>query len=1337
MKNRKGFPGVVALGIVVLLVALSPVLATESESTRNPDGFQAMKKAGNNSGLASLAETEGGAATKGRITNMFLVDGANGGTIYEYNYEMRQIIRTCPTPVPANGVDADGLAYAGPRAGSPARLFYSNANYGNNVIYELDIDTCAVVRIIDAFTATTGLTNIMDLAWGESGGSFGANPGGAAVLWVSSPLGSTAGNPAAILPNGRFRAFDVDNPVTWVDSWNAGPVLNAGTVGSDFDHNTTDQSSIMFFQDTYPDIDAIDMGSAATFVDFYDTTENIPAAGLDYVWRRTDANNPLCSTDPGSTACQIREYHSTIAPDDTIYEYSGAIMDFTAIGRVPLSSAVDPTPGPAVTDIAVGDLDADYDGIADIVDNCKGVRTTDLSDTDVDAVGDACDNCPNASNQNQADGDHDGVGDVCDLIVDPVVLPARTVFLTDAFEGGTIYEYNPDTGQIVNSFATPELNIGTCQGLAYSQRLGKLYYINGSAATPIFWELDARNGTVLSSRLASSVYAATSVCGLGVGQLGLDSSTGIDHGGISVLYSVGRTSPTAQVEYIHDISNFDVMTSDRALGGQVAGQGAVTADEDNSGEVAWGGEIVDGGAYFTRNGADNANQNRLDFFANTPRAIWCRRQPTVVAGAGKDMIGLGSDGERLYMSRGSTDGLYVYNLSDYCTDPGAEFGTTIGLSCLGSATVPDGTPCNGSGSCSGGTAAGASCGIDARCTGACLGGDNDGTVCATDAICTGGGTCQNKGVCVNLGTCAGTGLCVDASVAPQPDATFVANPTPGGPITGVAAGLGDADFDGDPNTTDNCPTIANPGQEDFDNDGFGDICDNCPETANADQLETELLDKFDGVGDVCDNCFELFNPFQEDTDLDGLGDVCDFAPGYVDDSDGDDNTFGPDTPAVPRFMDLSLATTRVDICDFTCIGGADVCCGLPFGSGAPALIVELSMLGNTESPRVTSGTYEVNLDFGEPESVAGTFLSIKNAPVEPGVAGHNTQDVTVSAKLGQGTGGRSGGRYVSSAEINGLAGVEQLSTVNQLDGTISFVLPISSLIQTANPAEEAASGLDQSPLGTVEFALWFVARGLGNEIDRAPNTDNNLNPTITEEVTIFQAFFRQFDVAPTTVDFRGDNTCGGGDGDLVVLGSGTATSSITISNPSFDPLNVTGISFTDPQFTAPVSFPITLDELGGAQAISLEYTPTSIGVHTATGTVLGDDPTPTTFTIIGQGLPNDAPVVSNCTVVPTTVLLGQAPTVSADVSDTASLANVDMCRANGKRIAGGTLRFVNLNLVDDASTVGDVACDGRYTRNQATGGLFGRGTWEFTLECTDRQGNVSSALVCADTLLVQ
>jgi len=35
----------------------------------------------------------------------------------------------------------------------------------------------------------------------------------------------------------------------------------------------------------------------------------------------------------------------------------------------------------------------------------------------------------------------------------------------------------------------------------------------------------------------------------------------------------------------------------------------------------------------------------------------------------------------------------------------------------------------------------------------------------------------------------------------------------------------DSDGDGVPDSSDNCPFIANPGQEDFDNDGKGDVCD--------------------------------------------------------------------------------------------------------------------------------------------------------------------------------------------------------------------------------------------------------------------------------------------------------------------------------------------------------------------------------------------------------------------------------------------------------------------------------------------------------------------------------
>jgi hypothetical protein len=122
----------------------------------------------------------------------------------------------------------------------------------------------------------------------------------------------------------------------------------------------------------------------------------------------------------------------------------------------------------------------------------------------------------------------------------------------------------------------------------------------------------------------------------------------------------------------------------------------------------------------------------------------------------------------------------------------------------------------------------------------------------------------------------------------------------------------DSDKDGKIDILDNCPHVANPGQEDTDapitvcglegdgpgvtpqtctvvsqGDGVGDACDNCPKVSNAEQEDTDV----DGVGDACDNCKTVKNAGQADTDGDGVGDACDNCKtksnvGQID-SDGD------------------------------------------------------------------------------------------------------------------------------------------------------------------------------------------------------------------------------------------------------------------------------------------------------------------------------------------------------------------------------------------------------------------------------------------------------------------
>ena len=76
----------------------------------------------------------------------------------------------------------------------------------------------------------------------------------------------------------------------------------------------------------------------------------------------------------------------------------------------------------------------------------------------------------------------------------------------------------------------------------------------------------------------------------------------------------------------------------------------------------------------------------------------------------------------------------------------------------------------------------------------------------------------------------------------------------------------DPDGDGVASADDNCPYVANSGQEDDDDDGFGDACDNCP---------------------------NRYNPGQEDADGTGPGDLC-CCVGSV----GDANQSGDEDPTI-------------------------------------------------------------------------------------------------------------------------------------------------------------------------------------------------------------------------------------------------------------------------------------------------------------------------------------------------------------------------------------------------------------------------------------------------------
>jgi hypothetical protein len=142
----------------------------------------------------------------------------------------------------------------------------------------------------------------------------------------------------------------------------------------------------------------------------------------------------------------------------------------------------------------------------------------------------------------------------------------------------------------------------------------------------------------------------------------------------------------------------------------------------------------------------------------------------------------------------------------------------------------------------------------------------------------------------------------------------------------------DADGDGVLNTVDNCPVVANPGQENNDGDANGDVCDsdddndsvldssdNCALVSNADQANNDGDatgdvcdgdDDNDGVADGDDNCAYTANSDQANGDGDGQGDAC----------DGDD-----DNDTVADETDNCVSVANADQSNIDGDGDGDAC----------------------------------------------------------------------------------------------------------------------------------------------------------------------------------------------------------------------------------------------------------------------------------------------------------------------------------------------------------------------------------------------------------------------------